>query len=275
LAAHDVVFFEWASGVLAEATRLPKTAGLVARLHRYELYQWADHVNWDSVDRLIVVSRAKQAEFSARFPAQAGKVVVIPEAINLNRFTLHARPFAGDLGILCNLSPRKRVYELVLAFAELNRQQPGFRLHIGGGPHPKFPEYPEALRGLVRQLGLDGQVVFYGAVTEPDKWLAAIDVFISNSYSEGLQLAPMEAIASGCLALSHGWAGADELLAPDSLFYTDRELVEKLLAYAGAPEAERAARRAAQRQRVVECFDVDQTKVQIRHLVEAVAAERR
>lgn len=275
LATNDVVFFEWASGLLAAASRLPKAAPIVARLHRYELYQWADQVKWDAVDRLIVVSQAKQREFAARFPEHAARTVVIPEAISLSRFQPGTKAYNGDLGILCNLSPRKRVYELVLAFAELHRSQPGFRLHIGGGTHPKFPEYPATLRSLVSRLGLQDHVVFYGAVSRPEAWFAGIDIFISNSYSEGLQVAPMEAIASGCYCLSHAWDGADELVPPEHVYTTDRELIAKLLAYAGAPEASRAACRETQRQLVLERFDVDRTKVEIRELVEAVAAAPR
>ena len=40
----------------------------------------AQRVNWDAVDRLIVVSDAKYREFVAAFPEQAPKTVVIPEA---------------------------------------------------------------------------------------------------------------------------------------------------------------------------------------------------
>ena len=39
---NDVVFFEWASELLIAATHLPKVSGIVTRLHRYEMYQWAN-----------------------------------------------------------------------------------------------------------------------------------------------------------------------------------------------------------------------------------------
>jgi glycosyltransferase involved in cell wall biosynthesis len=271
LQSNDVVFFEWASERLAEASRLPKTCGLVTRLHRYELYQWAPHVRWEAVDRVILVSRAKQREFAASYPQAAHKTVVIPEAISLDRFQPRTRAFAGDLGILCNLSPRKRVYELILALAELNRQRPGFRLHIGGGPHPKFPEYASTLRALVQRLGLGDRVVFYDAVRCPEDWFSQIDIFISNSYSEGLQVSPMEAMASGNYCLSHAWDGADELLPAENLFYTDAELIAKVLEYADADEQSRRARRAALREMVCERFNVERIKVQIRQVVEETA----
>jgi glycosyltransferase involved in cell wall biosynthesis len=272
--SNQVVFFEWASEALANASReLPKTCGVAARLHRYEMYRWADRINWDWVDRLIVVSEAKRKEFAERFPAHGHKAVVIPEAISLDRFEFQPRPFSGEIGILCHLTPRKRVYELILAFHELVRRQPGFRLHIGGGEHVMFRDYYRALHTLVRDLGLQERVIFYGPVQDPPAWYRQLDIFISNSYSEGLQVSPMEAIASGRYCLSHRWEGADELLPADSLYWTENELVDAILGYAGLSEAGRQEQITRQRARVKECFDIERIKVQVREVVEAAGAD--
>ncbi len=274
LAANDVVFFEWASGRLAQATRLPKHTAIVARLHRYELYQWADEIRWEAVDRLILVSEAKRREFARRFPDQATKVAVIPEAISLAKYRLRPEGFEGNIGILCHLSPRKRVYELLLAFDELRRRRPRFHLHIGGGPHPRFPDYPGALQALVDGLGLRPHVTFHGNITRPEDWYPQIDVFISNSYSEGLQVAPMEAVASGCYALSHAWDGAEELLPAEDVFVGEGDLVAKILTYADLDEGSRKERRSRQMAMVRSRFDVDRTKVMVRQVVEAAARSR-
>lgn len=273
--SHDVVFFEWASGLLAAATRLPKTCGIATRLHRFELYQWADKVEWDHVDRVILVSEAKRREFAARFPGQARKVVVIPEAISLDRFRLHPRPFRGDIGILSSLTPRKRVYELILAFYELTKRGDQLHLHVGGGPRQLFLDYHEALRRLVDQLGLQDKVTFYGDVADPVDWYKKIDIFVSNSYSEGLQVSPMEAIATGCYCLSHAWQGANELLPVQDLFLTDGDLCQKILFYINASEDDRQAMRQRQLAIVCERFNIERTKRQVRQVVEDVEASWR
>ena len=272
--ANDVVFFEWASELLALASHLPKTCGIVTRLHRYEMYQWADQINWEAVDRIILVSEAKRREFASRFPAQAGKISVISEAVSLDRFTLGNKPFSGDIGTLCHLRPRKRVYELILAFYELSQFRDDLHLHIGGGEVSGLGEYPQALRVLVENLGLQKKISFHGHISNPQDWYHTIDVFISNSYSEGLQVSPIEAIASGCYCLSHFWDGADELLPRENLYYSERELTQKLLEYCETSEAEKEQRKTALRTRVIDNFDVDKTKIQIRQLIEAVAAAR-
>ena len=60
---NDVVFFEWASGLLVTATHLKKYCPIITRLHRYEMYQWVDRINWNAVDRVILVSKTMQGEF--------------------------------------------------------------------------------------------------------------------------------------------------------------------------------------------------------------------
>jgi len=272
LRSNDVVFFEWASELLVHATRLPKSCGIVTRLHRYEMYLWADQVYWDAVDRVILVSQAKKREFIRRFPEQAGKIVVIPEAVSLNKFQPGTRSFNGNIGILCHLTPRKRVYELVLAFYELSRLRDGFTLHIGGGRHPRFGDYYEALHHLVSELNLDGKVIFYGHVSDPLDWYSKIDIFISNSYSEGLQVSPMEAIASGCYSLSHAWDGAEEFFPKENLYFTERDLIERILSYADLSTSQKQARLEELQAIVHEQYDIDKTKVQIRQVVEEVGA---
>lgn len=260
LAANDVVFFEWASELLVLASHLPKRCPIVTRLHRYELYQWADRINWDAVDRIILVSEAKRREFTARFPNQAHKIAVIPVGVDLQKFGYFPRAFApGDrvnIGILCHLAPRKRVYELILAFSELAYQHPLLHLHIAGGAGAAFRDYEEALHYLVEQLGLRARVTFYGNVKETWDWYPKIDIFVSNSFSEGLQVAPMEAMAMGCWVLSHHWHGADELVPAENLYLTDGELAAKISTYLSLSPAAKQAVAQGMRQRALDLFAV-------------------
>jgi len=267
LRQNDVVFFEWASGLLAQATRLPKTCAIVTRLHRYELYAWADRINWDVVDHVILVSEAKRRAFVARFPAHAGKTHVVPVGIPLARFPMVDRAFLGAIGTLCHLTPRKRVYDLILAFADLLKSVPALQLRVAGDVEPAYLDYYEALQRLVRQLGIEAHVRFDGAITEPSKWYPLIDIFVSHSYSEGLQVAPMEAMATGCHTLSHAWDGADELVPPECLYLSDAELVLKVEAFCNASPAERAEQRRRMRALAEDRFDSRKTCKRIGEII--------
>ena len=273
LQSKDVVFFEWASESLAAATALPKVCKIVTRLHRYELYHWADRIDWTKVDRIILVSQAKRLEFLRRFPEHQAKVIVIPEAICIERFPLQPREAYTRLGSLCQLSPRKRIYELILAFSRMVEAGLPLTLDIGGAGHPRFPDYEPTVRGLVERLHLEERVRFHGQIHNPQAWYPGIDLFVSNSYSEGLQVAPMEAIASGADCLSHSWDGADELLPLEHLFTTDDELLARVVNYCDATPEERRRRQAVLREKVISEFDIQKTKARIRAVVEAAASD--
>jgi glycosyltransferase involved in cell wall biosynthesis len=235
------------------------------------MYQWLQKINWDHVDKLILVSHAKQQEFVSEFPDQASKVIVIPEAITIDKFPLQTKEFNGDIGILCHLRPRKRVYELILAFSELIKLEPSLHLHIGGGEAPGFKEYKEALQVLVRKLEIKDKITFYGHVTNPTSWFGKVDIFVSNSYSEGLQVSPMEAIASGCYCISHHWDGADELLSNEDIFFTEHDFVSKVISYVKSSDIEKNLRKSIQRNHVIENFDVNKTRLEIRKIIEESA----
>lgn len=271
IADNDVVFFEWASELLVAATHFPKVSGIVTRLHRYEMYQWVNKVNWDVVDKIIVVSHAKKDEFLGRFPSQADKMVVSGPSTSLNKFTPQPKHFNGDVGILCNLTPRKRVYELILTFYELLQQKKDLHLHIAGGMDPSFEDYYYSLQSIVADLGIQEKVTFYGNVTDVWNWYHKIDIFISNSYSEGLQVAPMEAMASGCYCLSHRWRGAVELLPQEYLYYTDKELLELILQFYNASSEEKSIQKQRMRALAEERFDINQTIRQVTQVIDEVA----
>ena len=172
-----------------------------------------------------------QEEFTTRFPNQANKTSVSNASISLTRFRAIPRSFQGNIGILCHLSPRKRVYELILDFYDLLQENDGFLLHIAGDKVGSFADYFEALHYLVMKLGIQDKVIFHGYLPDPVEWYSKIDIFISNSYSEGLQVALMEAMASGCYCLSHRWKGADELLPDPYLFFTGKQMREKIIRF--------------------------------------------
>jgi glycosyltransferase involved in cell wall biosynthesis len=265
---QEVVFFEWASELLMIATHLPKVCGIVTRLHRYEMYKWVKHINWDAVDKVILVSEAKQREFLNLFPSQYAKIEIIPEAVSFDNFKYTNKDFKGNIGILCHLTPRKRVYDLILSFSDLLKFKDDFHLHIGGDDHPAYEDYSESLHSLVHDLGIDNKVTFYGHVEEPWNWYPKIDIFISNSYSEGLQVAPMEAMASGCYPLVHRWRGADELVPEENLYFTNQDLISKILKYRDMPEDEKKLARQHIRAIACEKFDIKQTKTKILSVIE-------
>lgn len=238
---HDVVLFEWASELLVEASDVytPDAGALVTRLHRYEMFEWVERINWDNVSYVILDTEAMRRKLLERTNVDPERALVLPNAVALSKTDSSQRPFEKRIGILANLHPRKRIYELVLAFYAVLQEEPDVTLHIGGPPRPNYEAYHEAIHDLVRRLGIEDKVTFYGKVEERWDWYQTVDIFVSISYSEGMQVAPIEAAASGCYCLSHWWEGAEEIFPREQLFVTEGEFVERVLAYARGTEDER------------------------------------
>lgn len=267
LAQNDLCFFEWASDLLMRASYMPKLCKIVTRLHSFELFDWAPRIQWPVVDRVILVSEAMRQRFMEYYPEQAHKTVVVFNGRPLDRFRPVARgPFQFNLGIVGSISPIKRVYESVLLVHSLRAAGHAARLYVAGEPAGDY-RYALAVERLVRELGLQDVISFDGQVSDMPSWLQKIDIFISNSFWEGQQVALLEAMAAGCYCLSHFWAGAEEMAPAANLFITEAQLQEKILAYAALPEGKKCEQQAALRQLAVERFDITQTTQQIRQII--------
>lgn len=264
---NDVCFFEWASDLLAPASWLAKDCVVITRLHSFELYEWAPKINWDFVDKIILVSEAMRRRFGELYPDHLHKTEVIYNGVSLSEFNPpKQRSFSLNIGMLCNIKPIKRVYDAILMVHGLRDRGYAPHLHIAGAPEGDF-RYAEASHRLVKKLKLDDSVHFYGHVSNTASWLKNIDVFVSNSYWEGHQVALIEAMATGCHCLSHFWDGVEETLPAENLFITEGELQQKIIEYAELSEVERGRRQTMMQTLAQEKFDIDRTKAEIRQAI--------
>ncbi|MBF4997472.1 glycosyltransferase family 4 protein [Nocardia sp. BSTN01] len=178
----------------------------------------------DHTDVVTYVSKYTRRRFAAAFGAQAA-LEYLPPGVDSTVFhpdpaaraELRARYGLGERPtVLClsRLVPRKGQDMLILAMREIRRRIDGAVLVIaGGGP------YEDTLRGLVRSLDLEADVVFTGRV--PAAELAAhhtlADVFAMPSRTrgagldvEGLGIVYLEASATGVPVVAGNSGGAPE-----------------------------------------------------------------
>lgn len=276
LERNDVVFFEWAGPLLIVGSQLSDETPIIVRLHSYELFPHAPHIRWESVDRIILVSQAMQQKFVDLFPEQAEKTRVVSCGKSLHKFQPSPREFEGNIGMLCDLIPLKRVYEVILTLHELRKKGNILNLHVGGEPRkgPDYERYCVSMHRAVEKLGLKDQVVFHGWVDDVVSWLQKIDIFISNSYWEGQHNSLLEAMGVGCYCISHFWDGAEEILPPEYLYVSDAELQQKIIEYCELPDEEKQHHQTKLRSIVREKFNIEQVKVRIREIIGEIAGNR-
>ncbi len=190
-------------------------------------------------DAFIVLDEAMQFEaLDNGFPSQ--KVRRMVNGIDTHAFSpiktrevaQNALGFSDRMVVLSlgRLSPQKSLGMLVNAFTDALHQNPAlFLVLVGDGP-----ERP-ALEALVTQNNIADSVKFAGNQTDVLSYLAAANIFVLPSASEGISNALLEAMCSGlaCLAtpvggnldvLDHGQCGL--LLPVGDVAAWSRALVE-------------------------------------------------
>jgi glycosyltransferase involved in cell wall biosynthesis len=270
----DVCFFEWASDLLDYASHLPQKSLFITRLHSFELFDWAPRINWDAVGKIILVSEVMQKKYIDLYPKQASKTIVIYNGVDLDKFQYNRqREYHRRIGMLCNILPIKRVYEMILSFYEMTLDGFTGTLHIAGNLE-EDRRYTASIKSLVEKLRLHDIVKFDGYVTDTQKWLQNIDVFVSNSYWEGQQVALLEAMASGCFCLSHNWDGVEEILPNENLYCTNDELIKKFLIFNSLSDYDKKNQYQIMREIAEEKFDIRKMISRIYSIIESASVNK-
>ncbi|PIQ82341.1 MAG: hypothetical protein COV76_04240, partial [Candidatus Omnitrophica bacterium CG11_big_fil_rev_8_21_14_0_20_64_10] len=186
---------------------------LVSRKQR-----WVD--GWTArhcVRRLVAVSRFVRTSLIRHLGVPEAKITVIPNAIDPEPYgtdrtaqaaALRAAHSIPDRELLFltvgKLNPAKGHRHLIEAFARyLSRGREGVLAIIGEGP------CREALKRQAQAAGVADRIRWLGARSDVPDWMAACDLFLFPSVSEGLPFVLLEAMASAkpCVAFSIGPMG--------------------------------------------------------------------
>jgi glycosyltransferase involved in cell wall biosynthesis len=134
-------------------------------------------------------------------------IAIIPNGVDLNEF--YPWPDADAITqrfpqvknrrrvlFLSRLHPKKGLENLLMAWRKLAADFEDWCLLVGGSGEP---EYEQRLKSIVEHDGMGKSVFFLGPVYGDAKKeaLAAADVFVLPSFSEGFSMAILEAAAAG------------------------------------------------------------------------------
>lgn len=141
---------------------------------------------------------------------------LIPNAVDTARFS----PPQGEgfrfptpaVVIPRNIVPQRGIDTVIRAFAECRSRLNGHKLYIVGSRYDA--NYYASLEALIRQLGIEQDVVFWGSVAHvnmPDIYRAADAVVIFSLFREGTSLAALEAMACGTPVVTSAVGGLVDL----------------------------------------------------------------
>ena len=261
-------------GTLIEGMLAARFAGVPRLVHgehgtlQTRPYQrWIQRFAWGRADRLLSVS-TRLAERLARdvgFPRS--RMLTIRNGVDLDRFATSDRAAARQalevgrdviaVGTVGRLVPVKDHPTLLAAFALTLTREPRAMLYLAGdGP------LRASLVAQAAALGIGERVVFLGHRPDVERVLAALDIFVLSSVSEGMSNTILEAMASGLPVVATAVGGADELVVSGRTGLlvppADAARFADALTSLAVDSARRAEMGAAARQRAVAEFSLQQ-----------------
>ena len=189
----------------------------VGRL-RKAVYLALDRVTAPLAHCILCVAESHRLELISRYHLPPGKVVAIPNSVDLGRFgpvesggrvrkELGIPDDAPVIGVDGRLAHQKGHCFLLHALPMLARRYPALRcLVVGDG------ELREELAGLAARLGVLDRCLFLGVRRDIPAVLSALDVLVVPSLSEGMPYVVLEGMASGKPVIATAVNGIPEVV---------------------------------------------------------------
>lgn len=178
-------------------------AGFSARL-----YLWLERLTGRLATHVVCVSQSERAAGLEAGTCSDAKTVVIPNAVD----TSASVPARGDhdnrvpvIVSVTRLKAPKDAPTLLRGLARLNGTAHHTRI-VGDGPER------QAVEAELRRLGLEQAVELVGERRDIRTLLAAADVFVLSSRSEGMPVSILEAMAAGLPIVASDVGGVPELV---------------------------------------------------------------
>jgi len=213
----------WAGIVSRIAGKLAKIPVLYTEHNKQERYHFATRfmnlatMNW--LTRVIAVSEdVEQSIRKHKSPLKAPLQTVL-NGVNTEHFNPGA--FNGEevrrqynipadapvIGTIAVFRFQKRLDLWLQIAADIRKEVPATHfILVGDGP------LKDQVLAKCEQLGLQDAVHFTGVQTEVRPYLAAFDLYMMSSIFEGLPIALLEAMASGCAVISTDAGGIKEVI---------------------------------------------------------------
>jgi len=239
----------------------------------------------DASDRVVVGSEFASRQLREELGARTDHVSVVYYGVDAKfaprprradlvaRYGLDGRPVVLFFG---GLKPRKNLFLLLEAWAQVLQRQPRSRLVVAGGG-PLLDE----LRRRAERTGLEASVTFTGYVPEAEKadHFNLADAFFFPSAMEGFGLTVAEAMSSGLPVVASDRGSIPELVADgETGFVCDPgepgRFVERLLSLLGDGVLREKLARAG-RERVERLFRWERCVEETRRVYERAVEEWR
>lgn len=196
-----------ASKLVGSLNKKPKWISTTHNIKAQE--SWLRRFVWKRImkkaDKIIAVGDKVSDFCDEAFRLRDGQKVVIKNGIEVSRWAnVLESDFAHDtlrLATIGRLTTQKGHAYLLTALTRYNK---AWHLDVFGDG-----ELKQSLKNTAIALGINDNISWHGAVSNPEQYLERIDVVVQPSLWEGLSLVVMEAMAAGKCVLASLPAGEE------------------------------------------------------------------
>jgi len=225
--AKDVklVWCEFANKAVIDASRTKIKGTKILRVHAFEVFtEYAADIDWNGFDHVIFIDDYIK-DYAERQFGKINGAVVIPNGVDLERFTLTAKPKNNKIAYAGYMTRKKGIGEVLL----LAKSFPEYEFHLAG----KYQEndiadwmnYKKPDNVFIYPWQYDDAMVdFYKDKT----------YILNTSLRESQAMTIMEGMACGLKPLVADWIGAKEIY--NGAVYKNIQEFEELLEGSYEPE---------------------------------------
>lgn len=192
-----------------------------------------------------------------RLAPHSTKYVVIPHAVDAQRFAYRPRPLRTidnvHVAVISHAAPHKGIDTAIELTGALVRQgsNAGLTLTIPREGHTGiFKAYVDRCIQLTRHLGIEDRVLFRGATEDVEELYSSADVIMVPSLTESFGFPLVEAMASGTPLVSSDIPSSQEVAADAAWFYRTgdhHDALQALTTMAADPDGAEARLAAGRR----------------------------
>ena len=228
---------------MMDGTVAAKLAGIPIVVHTDHARSFPDQTKYmvienilsRMVDRVIAVSEYSKQDLVNFEKINPKKIDVIPNGVSFDKGEYDADAVKRELGLnqaefvlgtVSRLTDQKGTKYLIAAMPAILEAYPNVMLAIVGDGVER-----EALEAQVKSLGIEDKVRFFGYQKEVQKYISAIDLFVSSSIWEGMPLGLLEVMSCAKPIVGTAVGGVPEVVAEGETGYlTSKENPEGLSA---------------------------------------------
>ncbi|WP_297422300.1 glycosyltransferase [Clostridium sp.] len=205
----DICWFEWCDELVGYGSKLEsaKEKRILCRLHSYEAFtDYINSVNWNNIDCFILICEYIKNFIIENFNIDKDIMTVIPNGIDEDKWIFREKKNGFNIAYVGYINYKKGPMLLLHTFKAIYEKDHRYKLYIAG----VFQDSRDVLyyNQMVKELGLQSNVIYEGWQDDLDKWLNDKDYILCTSVLESQNISVMQAMCKGIKPIIHNFVGA-------------------------------------------------------------------